>query len=169
MATIPAPGYPSFKNYTLATFNQSLLINNNLCTLQTCPLVLDGEPLAHLDYLPDVGGNGLYAGIFGLFILLQIPLAIRYRTIGYFIGMLGGLLCEFIGYIGRVLMHSNPFIDVNFIMYLCCLTIGLAFLTAAIYFCLLRIVVIYSEEAARFKLKTYTFFFIFCDIVSLTF
>jgi hypothetical protein len=34
--------------------------------------------------------------------------------------------------------------------------------------CLSRIVVIYSEEAARFKPRTYIFFFIFCDIVSLT-
>jgi hypothetical protein len=82
--------------------------------------------------------------------------------------MLGGLLCELIGYIGRTLMHSNPFIDANFIMYLCCLTIGAAFLTASIYLCLSRIVVICSEEAARFKPKIYTFFFIFCDIVSLT-
>lgn len=83
--------------------------------------------------------------------------------------MLGGLLCELIGYVGRILMHSNPFIDANFIMYLCCLTIGSAFLTASIYLYLSRIVVIYSDEAARFKPKTYTFFFFFfCDIVSLT-
>lgn len=53
-------------------------------------------------------------------------------------------------------------------MYLCCLTIGPAFHTASTYLCLSRIVVIYSEEAARLKPKTYTLFFIFCDIVSLT-
>lgn len=166
MATISVPGYPNFKNYTLATFNQSLLINNNLCTLKTCPLVLDGVPLAPLDYLPNIGGNSVYAGIFGLLILVHIPLAIRYRTVGYFIGMLGGLLCELVGYVGRILMHSNPFANSNFVMYICCLTIGPAFFTASIYLCLSRIVVIYSQKAARFQPKTYTFF-IFCDIVSL--
>jgi len=81
------------------------------------------------------------------------------------IGMFGG---EIIGYVGRILMHSNPFIDANFIMYLCYVTIGLTFLTTSIYLCPSRIVVIYSEEAAHFKPRTYTFFFIFCDIVSLT-
>lgn len=157
-----------FQNASIVTFNATLLNNTALCTLKTCPLTLDGVPLAHLNYLPTVAGNALYAGIFALYIALQIFLGVRYRTVGYLIGTFFGLLGEIIGYVGRVLMHSNPFIDVNFIMYLCCLTIAPAFLTASIYLCLSRIVVIYSETAARFKPRTYTFFFIFCDIVSLT-
>jgi len=76
-------------------------------------------------------------------------LTIRYRTVGYLIGMLGGLLCEIIGYVGRIMMHSNPFIDTNFIMYLVCLTIGPAFLSASIYLCLSRIVIIGRRRRSR--------------------
>jgi len=158
----------NFQNATLASFNTTLLNDTSLCTLQTCPLVLDGVPLAHLSYLPSVAGNALYAGIFGLFFCLQVLFGVRYRTVGYLIGMFCGLLLEIVGYVGRVMMNSDPFINANFIMYLCCLTIAPAFLTASIYLCLSRIVVIYSESAARFKPKTYTLFFIVCDIISLT-
>jgi len=113
--------------------------------------------------LPSITGNGLYAGIFGLFIVLQILFGIRYRSVGFLMGMLGVLLCEIIGYVGRIMMHSNPFMDTNFIMYLVCLCIGPTFLSASIYLCLSCIVIIFSESAARFQPKMYTF----CDIVSL--
>ena len=156
-----------FQNTTLENFNQTLLNDSSLCTLSTCPSVLDGVHLAHLTYLPTVAGNALYAAIFGVLIVTQIILGIRYRTWGYMIGMFFGLLCEIIGYAGRIMMHSNPFVDANFIMYLCCLTIGPAFLSASIYLCLARIVVIYSRGAARFKPQTYTYIFISCDFFSL--
>ena len=51
--------------------------------------------------------------------------------------------------------------------YLICLTIGPAFLTAAIYLCLARIVVIYGEGVSRVKPRTYTVVFISCDFLSL--
>ena len=120
-----------------------------------------------MDYLTSVPGNALYAAIFGLLICINVFLGVRYRTTGYLIGTFFGLLGELIGYIGRILMHSNPFVDAHFVMYLCCLTIAPAFLTASIYLCISRIVVIYSEAAARFRPRTYTFFFVFCDVVSL--
>jgi len=156
-----------FSNATLANFNQTLLLHTSLCTLSTCPLVLDGKQLAHLTYLPNLGGNEFYIAIFVILILLQTAFGIRYRTWGYWIGMFGGLLCEIIGYIARIMMNSNPFSTSNFIMYLVCLTIGPAFLTASIYLCLSRIIIIYCESAARFRARYYTYFFIFCDVVSL--
>ena len=103
MSIIPA-GVP-------ANFNATLLNNTDLCTLQTCPLVL-----AHTNYIPSLGGNALYAAIFGLALITQVFFTIKYRTWGYGVAMFGGLMLEIIGYVGRIQMHSNPFAKGPFLM-----------------------------------------------------
>ena len=51
--------------------------------------------------------------------------------------------------------------------YLVCLTIAPAFLTAGIYLCLSRIIIVYGEHLARFKPRTYTIIFVCSDIFAL--
>lgn len=51
--------------------------------------------------------------------------------------------------------------------YLICLTIAPCFFTASIYLCLTRIIHVYGEDLARFAPRTYTIFFISCDVFSL--
>ena len=51
--------------------------------------------------------------------------------------------------------------------YLVCLTIGPAFLSAAIYLCLARILVVYGVGISRFSPRTYTITFMTCDFISL--
>lgn len=53
------------------------------------------------------------------------------------------------------------------IRYLICLTIAPAFISASIYICLGRIVIIYGEDISRLSPRTYTIVFIICDLVSL--
>lgn len=89
------------------------------------------------------------------------------RTWGFLGGMFGGLVLEIIGYVGRIQMHSNPFTDSPFLMSLVTLTIAPAFLSASIYLCLSRIVVVYGEDLSRFRPRTYTLIFISCDFISL--
>ncbi|OCL03471.1 putative RTA1 domain protein [Glonium stellatum] len=132
------------------------------CTLQSCSLLQ-----AHYQYLPSLAGNALYVGIFGLLLAFQIIFGWRARTWGFLGGMFGGLVLEVIGYIGRIQMHSNPFIDGPFLMSLVTLTIAPAFLSASIYLCLSRIVVVYGEDLSRFRPRTYTLTFITCDFISL--
>jgi hypothetical protein len=48
-----------------------------------------------------------------------------------------------------------------------CLTIGPAFLSAAIYLSLSRLIVIYGAHIAPFAPKTYSYVFIGCDVISL--
>lgn len=47
------------------------------------------------------------------------------------------------------------------------LTIGPAFLSAAIYLCLGRIVIIYGPQVSRIKPRLYSMIFMTCDVVSL--
>jgi hypothetical protein len=93
-------------------FNLTLANNTDLCTLQTCPL-----SLAHVQYVPNLGGNLLYVAIFGLALVAQIGLAIRCKTWGFGGAMFGGLVLEVIGYVARVQIHSNPFKKNPFLMY----------------------------------------------------
>ncbi|KAK9350213.1 RTA1 like protein-domain-containing protein [Lipomyces doorenjongii] len=132
------------------------------CTLQTCTL-----RQAHFTYIPSLGGNAFFVGWFSLLIFLQIVLALKYRIWGYFVAMQGGILLEILGYIGRIQMHFNPFTMSPYLLYMICLTTGPAFLSAAVYLCLSRIVVVYGENLSRFKPRTYTFVFIACDVISL--
>ena len=99
--------------------NATLLANPDLCTLQTCDL-----SLASFLYLPTVAGNALFAALFGICLVGQLYLGIRYRTWGYMATIVSGLLLEIIGYVARVMLHSSPFDNNDFLMYLICLTIG---------------------------------------------
>ncbi|KAI4281201.1 MAG: hypothetical protein L6R35_005700 [Caloplaca aegaea] len=143
-------------------FNQTLLNNTDLCTLETCPLVL-----ATVDYVPSLGGNVFYLTLFSILLLLQLAFGYQYRTWSFTGSMFGGLVLEIIGYVARVQMHYNPFESDPFLMYIVVITIAPCFITAAIYLSLSRIILVYGESFARFKPRTYTVIFICCDVFSL--
>jgi hypothetical protein len=84
----------------------------SICTLQTCSVKQCGQ----VTFLPTLPGNILYAVLLGLILLAQLGLGVFYRTWGFMIGMLCGLVLEIIGYVGRVMLHQNPFDFNNFLM-----------------------------------------------------
>jgi RTA1 like protein len=133
-------------------------------------------------YLPNVAANISSAVIFGLAILRNILVSIRQKTWGYMVGMMLGLLCEVIGYVGRILLSENDFIIVciyyygaatltmmqtPFYLYIICLTIGPAFLSFSIYTCLARVIIVYGRTVSRFEPKPYTYVFAVSDFISL--
>ncbi|KAN0122045.1 RTA1 domain containing protein [Hyaloscypha variabilis] len=132
------------------------------CTLSTCSIIQ-----AQYTYDPSLAGNASLAAFFGLLLLFQLIIGIYYRTIGFTIAMSSGLILEIIGYIGRVQMHFNPFIQQPFMMYLICVTIAPVFLTAAIYLCLSRIIVVYGTHLARLAPGTIAISFMVSDFISL--
>jgi hypothetical protein len=143
--------------------NVTLCLNNDiLCTLSTCDLTL-----AHFTYIPNLGANAFLAALFGACAVVQLGLGIRYKTWGFLVAAICGLALEVIGYAGRVMISQNPFDKNNFLIYLVCLTIAPAFLSACIYLCLARIIVVYGETLSRFKPRFYTIVFCTCDFISL--
>ncbi|TKA66064.1 hypothetical protein B0A49_06892 [Cryomyces minteri] len=132
------------------------------CTLAICSLLQ-----AHYQYVPTLPGNALYLAIFVLLLALQLGFSIRYRTWGFLGGMFGGLMLEILGYVGRVQLHSKPFIDPPFLMQLVTLTIGPAFLAASIYLYLARLIVATGPSLSYFRPRTYTILYISCDSISL--
>lgn len=85
--------------------------DNSLCTLQTCCIAQ-----SHFLYIPSYGGNMFFAVFFGIFILPHIALGIYFRTWGFMVGMICGLILECVGYISRVQIHTNPFASNPFLM-----------------------------------------------------
>jgi hypothetical protein len=77
------------------------------CTLQTCCL-----NQGTVDYIPTLAGNITYAAIFVLLLGLQLILCLWYRGWTFMVGIGCGLLCEIIGYAGRIWMHYSIF-DMN--------------------------------------------------------
>ena len=86
-------------------FNQC---NYNLdldsCTLQTCCYAQ-----GYVEYAPVLGGNAAYLAIFAIFLGFQTGIGLFYRTWGFWIGMVCGLILEIIGYAGRIMLRTSPF------------------------------------------------------------
>lgn len=87
------------------------LQSNVGCTVTTCPL-----SCAQVEYLPTLTGNVVYAVGFSLLLIAQLALGIKYKTWGFMVGMICGLILEVVGYVGRAMLHENPFDFNNFIM-----------------------------------------------------
>lgn len=84
------------------------------CTQVTpqCPL-----DQASLHYRPNVPANVFFAGLFGVAIGLQLFLGAWRKTWTYVIAMTPGLILEIIGYIGRLMLHHNPYNSNAFLLY----------------------------------------------------
>ncbi|KAM0333495.1 hypothetical protein ACHAQA_002158 [Verticillium albo-atrum] len=129
--------------------------------------VCDGMP-SYYEYRLSIGANGAMLGLFSLSALLYITTyAVTRRGLSFFIAMILGVLCEVLGYAGRVMGWQNQWSETGFLMQICCLTIGPAFLAAGIYLCLRRIVYAFGPQNSRIRPEWYTRIFIPCDIISL--
>ncbi|KAK1979950.1 RTA1 like protein [Colletotrichum cereale] len=134
-----------------------------VCTLDTCSV----EQWGFVRYRPSVAGNALFLAIMAVIAIYQVYLGIRHKTRGFMIAICLGLMTEAVGYIARVLLNGNPFSRDYFLWYLITLTIGPVFIAAAIYLTLGRIVVVHGSSISRIKPRSYTTFFLGCDIISL--
>ncbi|KAL5358591.1 RTA1 like protein-domain-containing protein [Aspergillus floccosus] len=132
------------------------------CTLDTCPI-----DWALVRYRPSLPGNSLYLVLFLIMLLIHIYQGVRSRIWSYLACMTCGLVLEVVGYGGRLMLHARPFNFSSFLQYLICLTIGPAFVTAAIYLCFGRVIIVYGESFSRIKSKTYAIVFVTCDLLCL--
>ncbi|KAI3540759.1 RTA1 like protein [Colletotrichum abscissum] len=83
------------------------------------------------------------------------------------VAMMLGIVSEMIGYSGRIFSWKNQWNENPFLVQVCCLTVGPAFLAAGIYLCLRRIVTAFGPKNSRIPPKWYTRIFIPCDLISL--
>ncbi|CEJ60772.1 hypothetical protein PMG11_09334 [Penicillium brasilianum] len=133
-----------------------------ICTLKTCPI-----EWGYVHYQPSIGGNAVMLAAFGLLTAPALYLGITHKVKLFTFCFVMGLLGEIIGYIGRLLLHNDPFSKDYFLIYLICTTIAPTFTAAAVYLTLARIVVVYGEGISRIRPRTYTLLFSGLDLIAL--
>ncbi|KYK60204.1 RTA1 like protein family [Drechmeria coniospora] len=132
------------------------------CTLDTCPV-----EWSIYGYRPSLAANVTFLVLFALVGLVHIYLGCRWRSWGFMVGMILGCLSEIIGYAGRIMLWSNPFSFVGFMIQIICLTIAPVFFTASIYVTLSKAIMYFGPDLSRFKPQLFYWIFIPFDIVCL--
>ncbi|KAK3312972.1 parasitic phase-specific protein PSP-1 [Apodospora peruviana] len=134
------------------------------CTLALCPL-----ESSVLQYQPSIAGNGVVIGLFALSALVHIVQGWKWKTWDFAICIVIGCLDEIVGYIGRIMLHNDPFSFGAFLMQtrIVCITTGPVFFCSAIYVQLSRTIVHLDRSLSRFTPKLLVWTFIPVDILSL--
>ncbi|KAG5809406.1 hypothetical protein H9Q74_001687 [Fusarium xylarioides] len=132
------------------------------CTLELCPL-----ESSILRYQPNLPANAIFIGVFGLSMALHIFQGIKMKTWGFMASMMAGCILEIIGYIGRLVIHDNPFDFIGFLLQIIMITIAPVFFSAAIYVLLSQVINFVDPNVSRFSPKYFYWIFIPSDIISL--
>jgi hypothetical protein len=128
----------------------------------TCPV-----QASTIGYYPTLSANAPPAIIFFIALLIQLVIGIRRRTWSYLVAVGIGSLFEAVGYVGRVLLHKNPYSSGGFKLQIICLTIAPAFIAAGLYLNLKHMVIVFGPHLSLLKPALYTYIFIGCDIFSI--
>ena len=118
-------------------------------------------------YYPNLGGNIFFTAFFGVLGVCQLGLGVYFRTWTFMVALGVGTFMEMAGYIGRVLMHDNPWNQGAFKLQIVCLVLAPTFVAAGVYLTLKHIVLNLGPEHSRLKPRLFTWIFISCDIGSL--
>lgn len=122
------------------------------CNNDICPYSVSFYP-----YEIDLAPNAAFLALFSLSLAGYLAvLALTRRSKGFTAAMTLGLASEILGYAGRVISWGNQWDEGGFLMQICCLTIGPAFLAAGIYLCIRRIVTAFGPENSRIPPQYYT-------------
>lgn len=118
-------------------------------------------------YYPNLGANAFFAALFGLLLVAQLIIGTWTRTWTFMFAVSLGIFGEMVGYIGRLIMHRNPWSDAGFETQICCLVLAPSFLAAGIYLTLKHMVLYCGPEYSRLKAKWYPRIFIGSDLASI--
>ncbi|KAH7157745.1 RTA1 like protein-domain-containing protein [Dactylonectria estremocensis] len=135
---------------------------NANCTLDICPL-----ETSLLRYQPNVPSTIVFISVFGLSLVLHTYQGARTKTWGFMISMISGCILEIIGYVGRLIIHDNPFDFIGFLLQIICITVAPIFFCSAIYVILSQVINFINPSISRFDHRLFYWVFISCDIVSL--
>ncbi|EEP78731.1 conserved hypothetical protein [Uncinocarpus reesii 1704] len=118
-------------------------------------------------YYPHLAANILFAVVYGLCALAQVALGLRFRTWTFMVALALGAFLEMAGYIGRILMHDNPWASGPFKLQIVTIILGPTLVAAAIYLTLKHLVLYLGPQHSRIPARLYTWIFISCDVCSL--
>ncbi|PKS08148.1 hypothetical protein jhhlp_005424 [Lomentospora prolificans] len=132
------------------------------CTLDICPI-----EASLLRYQPNTPSTIVFLVVFALSMIVHTYQGVRTKAWGFMASMISGCILEIVGYIGRLIIHSNPFSFEGFLIQIICITIAPVFFCSAIYVLLSQVANYVDASVSRFKPALFYWIFIPCDIVSL--
>lgn len=137
---------------------------SNQCTSvsQQCPV-----SATLYGYYPNLGVNSFFVALFGALLISQFTIGAWKRTWTFMIAVSIGCFGEMMGYIGRLIMHANPWSQLGLEIEICCLVLAPSFLAAGLYLTLKHVVIYCGPEHSRLTPKWYPWIFILCDLGSI--
>ncbi|KAF2821848.1 parasitic phase-specific protein PSP-1 [Ophiobolus disseminans] len=118
-------------------------------------------------YRPNMGANAFLAAFFGVMFITSLVIGIMTKTWTYTLALGIGTFLECVGYIGRVMMNSNPWSESGFKLQICALVLGPSFVAAAIYLTLKHFVLYCGPQYSLIKARLYPWIFVGCDFGSM--
>ncbi|KAF4990917.1 hypothetical protein FDECE_14202 [Fusarium decemcellulare] len=118
-------------------------------------------------YYPNLGGNTFFLVFFLLLFVAQLYLGNRNKTWSYTAALATGTLFEVLGYVGRLIMHDNPWSSAGFIIQMLFLIVGPCFIAASIYLTLKHFVIYCGPQYSPLKANLYPWIFVGCDAGSI--
>lgn len=138
-------------------------------TYRTCHEVSEACPVAATTYgyYPQLGPNAFFLAFFAALFFASFSIGIWSKTWTYTLALCGGTFLEALGYLGRVMQHSNPWQKAAFEMQICCLVLAPSFVAAAIYLTLKHFVLYCGPKYSLLKANLYPWVFVGCDFASI--
>ncbi|KAH7145404.1 RTA1 like protein-domain-containing protein [Dactylonectria estremocensis] len=102
-----------------------------------------------------------------LALIPQLVFGIRARSWSFSSWLAGGILFELLGYAGRIIMSSNPWVYGAFVLQLVMLILGPTLVAASISVTFKHIVLWYGPEHSMFKPWLYPWIFVGTDLFSI--
>jgi hypothetical protein len=118
-------------------------------------------------YRPDMGANAFLCALFGVCFITSLVIGIMTKTWTYTLALGIGTFLECAGYVGRVMMNSNPWSESGFKLQICALVLGPSFVAAAIYLTLKHFVLYCGPQYSIIKARLYPWIFVGCDFGSM--
>lgn len=118
-------------------------------------------------YAPNPGANGFYAAIFAICSLAQLYFLLRHWILwkGYTLLVLVGSVGECCGYVGRLLLHTNPWDGAALSIQFLLLMVSPSLLAAALYMTLRTLVQFFGPEHTRLPARLWTWPFVTADLI----
>ncbi|KAI0482188.1 RTA1 like protein-domain-containing protein [Xylariaceae sp. FL0804] len=115
------------------------MANPTNCISGDCPRVF-------LTYQPSLAGNAVLLALFAALVPVSLWLGIKYKSPVFGTASATGLALEIVGYIGRILLHSNSDGRGGFIVFLLGTILGPTCICGAMFLVMPRIIAVYGEE-----------------------
>ncbi|KAJ6781978.1 hypothetical protein PWT90_01264 [Aphanocladium album] len=133
---------------------------------KNCVQVSDACPVKYtvLGYFPNRGSGYFFTIMFGFCLIGTVFLGIKKRTWTFMAALTCGLILETAGYIGRILLSSNPWNQGAFELQICAIILGPTFICVSIYLTLKHVALALNPSLSRIPAAWYPRIFLPADV-----